>query len=113
MTSVSIHIEKTDSKLARFRAVAGTRQSVGLTPGQALDALNEQLGEAERAALIVVQQIGPDLFFGEDQYRRMRELLDRRGTLTDSERSELEELVKNELIASAKRNEALADALGR
>jgi hypothetical protein len=78
-----------------------------------LDALNEQFGESESAALIVVQQMRPDPYFSEEQYLRMRDLLDRRATLTDSERTELEGLVRDELIASAKRTEALADALGR
>ena len=102
MTAVSIHSEKTNGDSPRFRAFAGKNQSIGDTPGQALDALNEQLGESESAALIVVQQMRSDPFFSEDQYLRMRDLIDRRVTLTDSERIELEGLVRDELIASAK-----------
>jgi len=113
MTAVSIHSEKTDGNSRYFRAVAGTHQSVGNTPGEALDALNEQLDASESAALVVVQQMGPDLYFSEDQYLRMQDLLDRRATLTDSERAELEGLVRDELVASARRTEAWADALGR
>jgi hypothetical protein len=112
MTAVSIHSEKTDGNSRYFRAVAGTHQSVGNTPGEALDALNEQL-DASESATLVVQQMGPDSYFSEDQYLRMQDLLDRRATLTDSERAELEGLVRDELVTSARRTEALADALGR
>ena len=62
---------------------------------------------------MVIQQLQSDPYFSEDQYLRMRDLFDRRDALTDNEREELEALVKAELIASANRTEALADALGR
>jgi hypothetical protein len=113
MTAVSIHREQEDTNTLRFRAVAGSHQSLGRTPGEALDALNAQLDPSESGSLIVVQQMQSDPYFSESQYLRMRNLLDRRASLTDLEREELEGLVKAELIASAKRTEALANALGR
>ncbi len=113
MTAVSIHTEQSEENSSCFRAVAGARESVGRTPGEALDALNSQLGESESGSLIIVQQMQSDPFFTQAQYLRMRQLLDCRITLTDLERAELEQLVKDELIASAKRTQALADALGR
>jgi hypothetical protein len=113
MTAVSIHREKDEADIPRFCAVAGKRQSLGRTPGEALDALNAQLGESESGSLIIIQQMQSDPYFSEEQYLRMRQLLDRRDSLSDTEREELESLVKAELVASAQRTQALADALGR
>lgn len=113
MATVSILREKGEQNVPRFRAVAGRRQSVGRTPGEALDALNVQFAETDSGSLIVVQQMQSDPYFSEAKYLRMRELLDRSSMLTEVERGELEALVRDELVASAKRTEALADALGR
>src|SRR5438128_2393206 len=46
-----------------YRAVAGNKQSVGKTAGEALDALTAQLDEGQRGTMIVVQQFRPDQFF--------------------------------------------------
>jgi len=113
MTSVSIHKEQSEDDMERYRAVAGSHQSVGRTPGEALDALNAELGSAESSSLVVVQQMRPDAYFTEDQYVRLSDLLERNAELTCAEREELERLVREELLASARRAEALADALGR
>lgn len=113
MTDVSIHRDASGTSEVRYRAVAGNHQSTGRTAGEALDALNARLGPAESGSLVVVQQFQSDPFFSEEQFDRMRHLLDHRDTLNDTERIELEALVKEELTASAKRTEALADALGR
>lgn len=113
MTTVSILADSNEASTPRFRAVAGKHESVGKTAGEALDALNAQIGNLESASLIMVQHMQSDLFFSEVQYLRLRDLLEKRSTLTKLEQGELERLVKDELIASAKRTEALADALGR
>jgi hypothetical protein len=112
MSAVSIYQEANDSSL-QYRAVAGRHQSLGRTPGEALDALNAQLDIAESGSLVLIQQIASDPYFSEDQYLHMRDLLDRRDQLTEEERTELEALIREELIASSKRTAALADALGR
>ena len=113
MTAVSIHKEKDKALRQPFRAVGGNHQSLGWTAGEALDALIAELGASHDTSLILVQQLGPDAFFSQAQYDRMRELLDKRGTLTNPEREELETLVSDELTASAKRTDAAASALGR
>ena len=113
MTAVSIQIEKSDENTQRYRAMTGAHESTGRTPGEALDALNAELGNSASGSLIVVQQLQSDPFFTEVQYQRMRELLDKHITLTEQEQSELEQLVKDELIASANRAETLANALVR
>jgi hypothetical protein len=111
MSSISIFDVAADAKGPRFRALSGTRQSVGATPGEALDALNAELGESERPSIVVVQQMGGDRFFTNEQYERLQHLLSRRDELSDPDRDELERLAREETLASAKRAEALADAL--
>jgi hypothetical protein len=113
MSSISIFEETTEANRPRFRALSGTRESVGRTAGEALDALNAELGDSEHASLIVVQQIGGDSFFSDAQFERLQDLLSRRDSLSQNELREMEMLAKAETLASAKRAEALADALGR
>jgi hypothetical protein len=113
MSTVSIIQEKSEQSSSRFRALSGTRQSVGRTPGEALDALNAELGESSGGSIVLVQQFGGDSYFSEEQNARLEALLAQRDNLTDLERVELESLVREEVRASAKRTEALADALGR
>jgi hypothetical protein len=98
----------------RYRAVAGEKQSVGKTAGEALDALTAQLDEPERGTLVVVQSFRPDPFFTASQRQRLEELW--RGwraareagtTLSPEEQAELEALVQAEVKASAERAKAL------
>jgi hypothetical protein len=127
MTAVAIVREDTSSGgEPTYRAVShtGKAQSIGRTPGEALDALTAQLGEAESGTLVVVQHMRPDRFFSEAQIRRLDELLERRRlaqaagqnletALTVDEEAELAALIQAELLAAADRASALADALGR
>jgi hypothetical protein len=106
MTTISIVPEPP----ARFRAVAGEYQSVGATPGEALDAIAANLANQESGTLIVVQQMRPDRFFGETEQKRLAELMDlwrsardRDETLPVAVQVELEELIAAELSASAER----------
>jgi hypothetical protein len=94
----------------RYRAVAGERQSVGKTVGEALDALTAQLDEAQRGTLVVVQSFHPDSFFTVAQRQRLEELWARWQTaraagtaLPAEERVELDALVQAEVQASAER----------
>ena len=103
-----------------YRAVAGEKQSQGATAGEALDALTAQLSDDETCTLVVVQSRRPDQFFGEDQQRRLAQLMgewrsarDRGEALSAEDQAELEALVEDELRASAKRASALADESGR
>ena len=103
-----------------FRAMAGGKQSLGKTAGEAWDALSAQLSEDEAETLIVVQKFRPDRFFGASQQQRLAELMtqwrsarDRGDDLTDEEQAELQTLVDSELSAAAARSHTLADALRR
>jgi hypothetical protein len=127
MTAVAIvREEATPEGETTYRAVAhgGATQSVGRTAGEALDALTAQLADEESGTLVVVQQMRPDRFFTETQIHRLQELMERRGAaqaagqspetaLTPEEQAELGALIEAELLASAQRAAALADALGR
>ena len=71
MTAIAILPDSPAGPHPAFRAVAGSRHSVGRTPGEALDALAAQLGADEAGTLIVVQHLKPDSFFTADQHRRL------------------------------------------
>ncbi|SRR5258708_5370218 len=111
MTSITIEIEEQAATKPRFRAIAGNRQSTGRTAGEALDALNLERDNDTNPALILVQQMGTDPYFSEDQFQRMKELLARRESLSTAEQTELESIAREELMASGRRTQALADAL--
>jgi hypothetical protein len=124
MTAVAIVREETKAGSdVLYRAIThtGRTQSVGRTPGEALDALTAQLDEEESGTLVVVQQMRPDRFFTQSQVARLQELMQRfqageqsaERALTAEEEAELHALIEAELLASARRSEALADALGR
>ena len=119
MTWVSILPEPTEGGVA-FRAVAGSRQSVGKTAGEALDALTNQLPENESGTLVVVQSLRPDRFFTAAQRQRLGELMERwriardqGSSLSSEDQIELNALADAELRASADRAAALVQDLSR
>ena len=62
MTTIAIVPESPSVAGSRFRATAGQHQSVGKTPGEALDAITSQLNESESGTLLVVLHSRPDHF---------------------------------------------------
>ena len=56
-----------------------------------------------------------DRFFTQDQITRLHDLMQRThsNVITDAERNERDTLIETELLASASRTAALADALGK
>ncbi len=120
MVKVAILPVPTGAGNIAFRAVAGDKQSEGKTAGEALDALRTQLSEHESSALVIVQSLRADRFFGEGQQRRLAELMERWWEARDAgaslpahEQAELEALIDEEIRASARRTAALLDDLGR
>ncbi len=109
MTTITILPEKVGS----FRAVAGTRESVGRTAGEALDLLNSQLDDDENGTLVIVQNRKADAFFNQAQQKRLTDLTMRRsvGNLTPAEEIELEQLIETELDGARRRAEHLAGGL--
>jgi hypothetical protein len=96
-----------------FRAVAGQRESVGRTAGEALDALTAQLNDDESSTLLVIQTQRPDKFFGVKERKRLSELMSKKENreLSLKEASELEKLVEAELNGARRRAEELVGGL--
>ncbi len=109
MTTVTILPERPDS----YRALAGDKESVGRTAGEALDALTSQLEEEESGTLIILQNHKADGFFNAAQQARLTELmqLHQAGNLSVEEAGELESLVEAELDGAGQRAAALQDKL--
>jgi hypothetical protein len=118
MTKVTITAEQPGSPDTMFRASAREGESVGRTPGAALDALTEQLGDATAGTLIVVQNLHGDEFFTDEQRSRLEALLVKwrearqsGETLPAGDKAELEALVDAELDGSGRRAAAMASEL--
>jgi hypothetical protein len=110
MTTISIIPDGPGQSTGNYRAVAGARQSVGRTAGEALDALTAQMGDSEATTLVVVQRFLPDPYFTADQQQRLQELMTRWRAARDAglklppaEQAELDMLVEAELRAATDR----------
>jgi hypothetical protein len=119
MTKIAILPEPGESGEMAYRAIAGPLQSLGVTAGQALDALAASLPEQDAATLIVVQHHRPDRFFTARQQARLRELMaawraarDAGSALPPSAQSELDALAEAEVRAASERAAALLKKLG-
>lgn len=120
MTTVSILPISSVSGEKSYRAIAGDKQWVGKTAGQALDGLTAQLGETEFSGLLVIQSFRPDSFFSADRQKRLSELMslwraarDRGEALLPEQQAELDTLVDAELSAATARTTALMQQLGQ
>ncbi|MBI3942358.1 MAG: hypothetical protein HY326_05040 [Chloroflexi bacterium] len=118
MTKIAILPVLTGSGNIAYYAIAGDKQSIGKTPGDALDTLTAQLDEAETSTMVIVQNFRPDQFFDAQRQQRLSELMERwraardQGqTLPQEEQAELQALVEVELRASAARTAALLQEL--
>lgn len=108
MTTITILPEEKN-----FRAVAGKKEFVGRTIGEAIDGLDAQLNEDESGTLLVIQKQRADKFFGESEQKRLVELMSKKEnkTLSVKEISELEKLVEAELNGARRRSEELIGRL--
>jgi hypothetical protein len=118
MNTITIFPENPKAAVTQFRAVAGEKQSVGATAGEALDALTAQLGEPQATTLVVVQPQQADALFTAEQQQRLAELMTRWRAARDSgtpfppeEQAELDSLVEVELRAALQRSADLARQL--
>jgi hypothetical protein len=95
-----------------YRAIAGDRQSVGKTAGQALDGLTTLLGETNFSALLIIQSFNPDELFTTEQQKQLSELMNLwraardHGQTLSSKQTELESIVEAELKAATVRTSA-------
>jgi hypothetical protein len=118
VTAVTILHDTRSGEEETYWAIAPNQkvQTVGRTAGEALDALNARLSDADTGTLIVVQRQQPDSYFSEVQIRRLQELMDLSNSpqgVTIEEEAERDALIEAEFLASAQRTAALADAIGR
>ena len=93
-----------------YRAVAGDKQAVGPTVGQAIDGLRAALGGTPETTLVIVQPMMPDTLFTAAQRDRLAVLMtkwrrarDGGTTLPLNEEAELDSLVATEIQAAGKR----------
>jgi hypothetical protein len=114
MTKVAILPIFDSSGQRSYRAIAGGKQSIGKTAGQALDALTAQLGETDFSALLLLQNFHADEFFSLKQQQRLSELMDLWRISRDQSQSlsielqtELDNLVEAELNAATARTASL------
>lgn len=105
MTAIAIRTDQKETGERQFRAIAGDRQSLGRTMGEALDALTAEWGDSVQETVVLIQRFQPDQYFTQAQYDRMQALLARRSTLTPEEHAELEVLIDAELDATVARTE--------
>lgn len=111
-------VSQTSSKQTVYRAICKGQQATGVTPGEALDLLEQKLalqGHAENGnTLIILQRFRPDNFFTAEKQLRLRELMDQFHHANDvgnqlvlAEKQELETLVDAEWNAAIERAEAI------
>jgi hypothetical protein len=105
--AIAIRPEEKETGEHRFRAIAGNRQSIGRTMGEALGALTAEWGDSIPETVVLIQRFQPDSHFTQAQYDRMQALLARRTALTPKERTELEALLDAEVGATVARTERL------
>lgn len=117
MTSVAIVPVPNREGTTEYRAVAGQRQSVGRTAGEALDALTPMLPADESGTLLVVQHFRPDALFSAAQQQRLKELMSRwriardtGSTWSDTDQAELDDLISAELQAATRRSSQLSQS---
>jgi hypothetical protein len=86
-----------------YRATSGEKQGIGATPGEALSALLMQLSGEPELPITIWPFNRQDSFFSKEQQNRIKELKSRRNSLSDTEYSELENLIAASFEASAAR----------
>jgi hypothetical protein len=111
MTTIVLIPETMPPGPPAFRAIADGVQALGVTAGQALDAVTAKLGEAAGTTLVVVQPMQPDTLFTATQRQRLAELMchwraarDAAKPLPAEEQQELDALVEAELRAAVQRS---------
>jgi hypothetical protein len=119
MTTVAILPTSDANGQKIYRAIAGNKQSIGKTAGQALDALTLQLEDEESSSImLVIQSFQPDHFFSTQQQQKLAELMSLWQTaqnqgqeLSQSQQTELDNLVEAELKATTTRSAAFAQQI--
>lgn len=113
MNTIAIFPESPVNPSGPFLAVSGDRLGIGMTAGQALDALTSQL-EPTQGTIVVIQTQRPDEYFSESQISQLKALMskwriarDTGSNLDAKETEELENLIEAELQAAIKRTQQM------
>jgi hypothetical protein len=114
MQSISIETVAASNGDRLYRAAIGDRHSVGRTAGEALDALNIQMGIQEINGFLLLKSFQPDQFFTAQQQQRLIELMslwriarDRDENISPEQQLELDTLIEAELNATTERSKAI------
>lgn len=109
MTTIYIVPEVTNEQTV-YRAICGSIQTTGFTPGQALDSTLQTLTEQGDTVVILQRFCPDDLFTGEQQKQLVKQMeqfhkaVDTGKTLSPQQQQELENLVETELEAALTRS---------
>ena len=110
MNTIEIIQESTPNQPANYRAICGEKQALGISPGQALDELEQQLTNLETNTLIIIRRFVPDRFFPQPEHEKLQQLMNRfhesqdnRQLLSKEEQQELQDLAAAELAAATER----------
>ncbi len=114
MQSISIETVAATNGDRLYRAAMGNQHSLGRTAGEALDALNIQMGSQEINGFLLLKSFQPDQFFTAEQQQRLIELMsiwrttrDRGDTISPEQQLELDALIEDELNATIGRSKAI------
>lgn len=110
MATITVLPDDPQAATPPYRAVAGDKQVVGPTVGQAIDGLRAVLGGPPETTLVIVQPMTPDALFTAEQRDRLAALMARWRAARDSgtplppdEQAELDSLVEAEVRAAGER----------
>ncbi len=91
----------------RFRAIAGSSQGLGATPGEALNNLMQISSNTLSTPIVIWPYNRGDAYFTEGQQQRLNDLKARRADLTTAEQEEWEQLVEASFDATVARTQAV------
>ena len=112
MTTITI-VPEIEQKKLRYKAICGNQETIGLTPGQALDLMETSLiteGEPMNETLVIVQRFRADDLFTKQQQKKLQGLMEElhqylasETKFSDVKQQELTDLAEAELEASIQR----------
>lgn len=122
MTTITI-VPEIEQKKLRYKAICGNQETIGLTPGQALDLMETSLiteGEPMNETLVIVQRFRADDLFTKQQQEKLQRLMEELHQSLASEtkfsaikQQELTALAEAELEASIQRGTRIIEELKR
>jgi hypothetical protein len=114
MATIEI-IAEVNQEATIYRAICGEQEATGATPGQALDLIEQKIGDVnEGSTLIIMRRFRPDKFFTREQQHKLEELMlnhhqkiNKGQIISSQEQQELSSLVEAEFEAAIERSRQL------